>query len=491
MKDKIVNVLKKDSVLPLIAALASGMYPWAFYFTNNFDFVNSWDHFFFFISRFILLPMVVFYGVYFLLKSKYLRLFKTTVLPFLSGFVFFYLVMLALHATVGFNKIIIVFVLAVLVAIACRNIQQLFKKLLIIQFILVLTTGLGFYRISKSFFKYSDEWIEQPDNIEEVIFKKTPNIYVIQPDGYANFSELRKGYYKYDNSTFESWLETNNFKLYHSFRSNYFSTLSSNSSLFSMKHHYNNLFDERKIIMDKNTVVSIFKNNGYKTHFLAELPYLLINRPNIKFDYTNFDVNNISFLSKGLEAERSILVDLPLVLQKNKEENGKNFYFIEKLLPGHITTFKDATTTKEKERLLYLKSIEDVNEWMKNVFQLISENDPNAMIIILADHGGFVGWDYTLQTTNTTSDENLINSVFTAALAIKWPNNEPPTFKHEFKSSVNFFRTIFSYLAEDEIYLKNLQDDASYLTLWDEKNKGLYKVINSENEIVLEKNNSE
>jgi hypothetical protein len=484
---KIINVLKKDSLLPLIATLASGFYPWAFYFTNNFDFVNSWDHFFFFLSRFILMPLVIFYGVYFILKSKHILLFKTTVLPFLSGLVFFYLLQLALYATVGFKGITIAFVLAILLSIACRNIKDLFRKVLIIQFILVFTTSLGFYRIAKSFFLYSDDWLVQPDNIENVVFKKKPNIYVIQPDGYANFSELKKGYYQFDNSEFEQWLQTKKFLNYNNFRSNYYSTLSSNSSLFSMKHHYDNLFDERKIIMDKNAVIAIFNKNNYKTYFLAELPYLLINRPNVKFDYTNFDVNKIPFLSKGLDSERLILNDLPKILKTNKDKKEKNFYFIEKILPGHITTFKDISTTKEKERLLYLESIKTVNEWIKEVYQIISDNDPNAMIIILADHGGFVGWDYTLQTVNTTTDENLINSIFSAALAIKWPDNQPPTFKHEFKSSVNLFRTIFSYLAEDDIYLKNLQEDASYLNLWDDTNKGLYKVINSKNEVVLEK----
>ena len=61
---------------------------------------------------------------------------------------------------------------------------------------------------------------------------------MIQPDGYVSFSELKKGYYNYDNTDFEQWLSHQGFSLHHNFRSNYYSTLSANSSLFAMKHHY-------------------------------------------------------------------------------------------------------------------------------------------------------------------------------------------------------------------------------------------------------------
>src|SRR5690606_8842540 len=91
--------------------------------------------------------------------------------------------------------------------------------------------------ISKNL-NYSKDWMQQPDNIENVVFNKKPNVYYIQPDGYANFSELGGGYYNFDNSEFETFLEQNSFKSYADFRSNYDATLASNSSIFMMKHHF-------------------------------------------------------------------------------------------------------------------------------------------------------------------------------------------------------------------------------------------------------------
>ena len=99
----------------------------------------------------------------------------------------------------------------------------------------------------------------QPDDIEKVQFKKRPNIYYIQPDGYVNFSEMVKGYYKNDNSAFKHFLEDNGFKNYDDIRSNYTSTLVSNSATFSMMHHYYNngfnfteIANAREIIISKN-----------------------------------------------------------------------------------------------------------------------------------------------------------------------------------------------------------------------------------------------
>jgi len=481
-KKQIRNFLSKDKYLPLIAGLASGLYPWAFYYTNNFNFVNSWDHFFFFLTRFVLFPTVVYYLYYFVMRKKHLHLYTTIVLPFLNALTFFTLVMYALYASVGYKKVALVIVLAVLVAILTRLVKNLFSKLLVIQFLLLITTAYLLAVIAKQYLFYSEDWLKQPDAIEQVVFKKTPNIYVIQPDGYTNFSELGKGFYNFDNSKFELWLQENNFVLYPDFRSNYNSTLHSNSSLFAMKHHHYDVLDERKVIFDKNPVVAIFKNNGYKTHFLAEVPYLLTNLPKINFDYTNFKLKDIPYLSKGLDSHRVILEDFSEIA---KEATGKNFYFFEKLLPGHITTYKDQAESNEAERERYLENLVHANDWLQKLIQNITENDPEGLIVIVADHGGFVGLKYSLQSNTYTTNRDNIYTIFSAALAIKWPENSPPEFDDSFKSSVNLFRILFAYLGEDLSLLKNLQDDTSYIQIKEGAPKGVYGYIDGDGNIIL------
>tara|TARA_R110000850_G_scaffold16697_1_gene51688 strand:- start:28441 stop:29907 length:1467 start_codon:yes stop_codon:yes gene_type:complete len=481
---KFIAFLSKDSVLPLLAGLASGLYPWAFYYSNNFKFVNSLEHIYFFLIFFIVLPIISYYLIYFLMRRNSLLLFKRVVLPFVSSFVFFYLSMIALYAQVGYKKIALALFLAVVVAGVCAYVMNLYAKILVVQFLLVLTTFFTLYYHIKPYIFSSDQWLNQPEVIQNVAFKKKPNIYVIQPDGYVNFSELNKGHYNFDNSHFEQWLYDQDFVLYENFRSNYFSTLTSNSSMFAMKHHYLDLRDERKVIMDVNPVVKILNANGYKTHFFAEKPYLIVNRPNISFDYMNFDIEDIPYLSKGLKSNRDILEDLPLALEQEEEAN---FYFFEKILPGHITTFKDLAKPKEIEREEYLDNLRKANEWLKEIITKISTHDPEAMIVIVADHGGYVGLEYTRQSHIKSQDRDLIYSGFSSALAIKWPGNDIPDERLQFKSSVNLFINLFAHLSEDYTLIEETQDDASYIEIKEGAPTGTYKVIDGEGNIVFEK----
>ncbi len=479
-----ILILSKDSLLPLIAGVASSLYPWSFYYTKNFNFVNSWEHFYFFASYFFLIPTAIYYLFYVLLKKNHLNSYKKAILPFLNSFVFLTLLTVALYAELSFKKMAVILVLALLLATACVFRNKLFTKLLVIEFLLLFFTLYSLAVITKKYVTNDLSWLQQADQIEKVTFKKTPNVYVIQPDGYLNYSELSKGLYQYDNSEFESWLDSLQFFKYPDFRSNYSNTLASNSSMFAMKHHYYKQLDERKSIMDLNPVVKIFNSNGYTTHFYAETPYLITNRPKISFDTMNFNWSEIPFLSKGLSVRKDILNDLPPAI---KEQKGSNFYFFEKLLPGHVTTYKDPSKSIETERERYLIRLSNSNKWQKDLISIIIDEDPDALIIIVADHGGYVGWEYTQLARSKVTDRDLLYSAFSSALAIKWPENVPPDFEHHPKTSVNLFRILIAYLAEDTSFLKHLQEDNSYMNIYEGAPKGTYKTIHQNGNVVFEK----
>jgi len=72
-------------------------------------------------------------------------------------------------------------------------------------------------------------------------------------------------------------------------------------------------------------------------------------------------------------------------------------------------------------------------------------------------------------------------------LAIRWPNNEKPPLENSFKSSVNLFRILFSYLAEDPQLLNHLQEDASFIPIKIGAPEGIYKYIDSNGKIVFDK----
>ncbi len=366
-----------------------------------------------------------------------------------------------------------------------------FLKVIVFQ--LVLAVIASFYLIPSIIgqLQYSDEWTEQPDAIEQVQFKKKPNIYLIQPDGYVNFSELKRGFYNLKNNELERFLQQESFTLYPSFRSNYLSTLSSNSSLFTMKHHYylrtirfSEMLDARTIIIGDNPVLSIFKNNGYTTNFLAERPYMLANKPKMGYDSSNYVNQDLGYITTGLKETKDVAIPLRLFLENQGSKPA--FHFVELFSPGHIVVDEINSEGKEKEREKWIAKIDGANKKVIELVSLIKEKDPGGIIIILADHGGFVGLKFMHEAFQKTQDRDKLYSMFGANLAIYWPQ-EIPEANDQIKSTVNVFRILFSYLGEDPLLLDNIQEDGSFVPILHGARKGIYKVLDSDGTIVFEK----
>jgi hypothetical protein len=395
-------------------------------------------------------------------------------------------------STYGFQKVKMLFALCLGIGLGILLIKHI-KKIVVLQILLwCLVLPMLIPDIYREVV-YSKKWMEQPDDIETSVFKKQPNIYVIQPDGYANFSSFKNSLYNYDNTEFKGFLETKGFKTYDNFRSNYFSTLSSNSSMFSMKHHYygnttlgiSTSHNARNAIVENNPVLRTLKYNGYKTFLMLQVPYLLANRPTIDFDYCNMSLDELSYLSKGFGKHKNLLKDTKAAIKANK--SSRNFFFIESMLPSHIVTFYDPSSSAEKEREKYLDRIELANQELREFILFIEEEDPNGIIIIAADHGGYVGLNASSESQVKVDDPLIINSMFASALAIKWPNSEFPKFDNQLNTSVNLFRVLFSFLSNNKSYLDNLQDDKSYIIIRDGAPTGVYEYINEEGETVFKK----
>jgi len=487
VRERIINFINSKKQYPILAAIASGLYPLLYYYNTNFTQVDSWSQLVYFIALFILFPVAVFITVDFLTyKFKILFKYKVRILTVLNLGWFGFLILLS---TLGLSSklvFVVTFLSLILGSIFYKQLKKIIVFQLLLSFLVFILLIPNIYR----HLTYSKEWMQQPDNILNVKFNQTPNIYMIQVDGYANFTELDKGYYNFDNKNFNKYLRDNGFKLYLDYRSNYFSTLSSNSSLFSMKHHYysnpkktfSELLNARSVIVSENPVLQILKRNNYKTHLLMEKAYFLINRPKIGYDYCNVDYSEVSYLDRGFWVEKTLENDLEAVLPK--EPTSNNFYFIQKLLPSHVTNTLRSSAKIEREH--YLKRLEEANIWLEDLIAKIEKKDKNALIIISADHGGFVGFNSTLETEIKQTDRDLIYSIYTSILAIKW-NNKSPAFDGKFKTPVNFFRILFSYLSENETYLRALQEDKSYIIIGKDAPFGVYEYIDENGNVVFNK----
>ncbi|PKA83616.1 sulfatase-like protein [Ulvibacter sp. MAR_2010_11] len=480
---------KSPRFLAIITALGAGLYPVIFYYTNNYSLINSWKHLGFFIALFLVVPIVVFVFFDWLFKIPKLIKWHKHVLPFLNIFTFFLFIQLCLYTTLQWLFTLLILGLAILFSIF---LYQFFRKLVALQLILAFVGLFWLIPTINTQLSYSSEWMLLPDDIEQVVFKKRPNVYYIQPDGYLNISEMNTGYYKIDNDDYDSFLKEKGFKLYRDIRSNYTSTLVSNSATFSMMHHYYNngfnfseIANAREVIISKNAVLDIFKNNNYKTHYIAEISYLLNNFPEMGYDACNFDYKDIAFITDGFKREEDIVKPVRKFL--NEDTVTSKFFFIEIFKPGHVESDEQKTTGKEREFEMYKEKLKIANERIKNVINLIQENDPEGLIMIMADHGGYAGYDNMLDIRKKTMDRDLLYSAFSTQLSIKWPNNEAPVFDTKFNSSVNVFRILFSYMSENEKYLKHLQDEGSYTLIEEGAPKGIYKVIDEDGTVTFKK----
>lgn len=482
--------LAAPSKYPIVLALAVGLYPIFFYYTNNYSLINTARHLSFFIALFFGLPWAIFFANRFFFKSKSLKV-KRRIPTFFNVLFFLVFIELCLYAKLQWVFTMAILAIALLVA---RFFSKHLGRIVLFQLLLAGVALCFAVPVIYGQLNYSERWMEQPDNITEVCFQKRPNIYFIQPDGYVNFSEINKGYYQFDNSNFASFLEDKSYTMYPDARSNYSTTLTSNSSIFSMKHHYYNngynfkeRMNAREVIISDNAVLRVLKNNNYKTHYLAEWAYLLVNRPEMGYDACNFSYDEIPLLSTGFDEIREVEPSLSKFIDLDHDQS--KFFFIELFLPGHIATNRMESTGKEKEREWWISNLKTANEKLKTVLSTIQAKDPEALVVIMSDHGGYVGMDFMRELSIKTQERDKLYSGFSTILAVKWTDNKAPKFDKKLKTGVNLFRILFAYLGADERYLEHLQDDGSYHLVNEGAPKGIYQYLDGAGEVVFKKQN--
>lgn len=483
------SFLNNKKQYPALVGIAAGLYPVLFYYSRNFNMISSWEHFFYFFTVFLCLPVVVFTVAFKISQLPALNKIGKYFLPFLSVFTFLFFLKLFIFTNPERKIIVGIGLIAVLFAIF---LHRHLKKFVVFQLLLAFIAFFGLFQIFYKKAVYDDSWTKQPDNIENVVFNKKPNVYFIEPDGYPSFSELKRPFYNIDNSNFENFLSENHYKTYPEFRSNYNITLSSNSATFMMKQHYydkdptdEDVENAHSIIMEKNPVLTAFKNNGYETYFLSETPYFLLSRPKLGYAHTNINYDDIAYIHNGMGKTEPVLK--PLINYLNDSIQKPKFFFIQLLKPWHIATHKNASKGKEKEREMWIERLQQSNNLIENIINEINKKDPGALVLIMADHGGYVGFDYGHQSLIKTQNRDSIYTIFSTNLSIHWPNNDIPEYDNKLKTPVNIFRILFSYLSENESYLEHLEENGSYIILKENSPFGVYQYIDDAGNIVFKR----
>ncbi len=485
LKKKLDGYYKNDSDNPFFLGFICGFFSLVFYFSNNFFAINSLKHLTFIGSLFLGIPILYFVllQLFFKYNPKFLK-YKKHVL-FVS-LIFCCAVLLTYVMFLIIKKKILLCILIVSILLSLKLFREYKKVVVLIIVMTIIPMFKVFNHLIESIVngQYNFNDIE----ILNTKLKKTPNIYLIQPDGYVAESMMKSNIYQH-NSDLYDWLRKNEFKIYDRFRSNYPASLTSNSSMFLMKQHLfgKTLFpsiempNAREIICGDNPVKTILTNNNYKTHFIVQDDYFQQNYSEMKYDYSNISNNEIPMFTDGNKIKKVVFEDLLDVINKN---TSSNFYFIEKLLPHHVH-FSAPEDRVETERKLYIKKIEEVNVWLKETISYISEVDNEAIIIVLADHGGWVGMvDYNEMFQ--TQDKAKIESIFSTLAAIKWNGIDPKGYDLDLISNVNLFRVLFSVLSENKQHLDHMEDDSSYnIHVENYFYNSVYQVINDKGEFVF------
>lgn len=466
-----------------------GLYPFLFYYSNNFASINSVSHLLYFLGYFFGIPYLVF-GVLqlFFTISDTLRQYKTHVIFVTIIMCVCTLMSYASYLTYKKKALVVILVVSILLSL---KLHQQYKKLIVLVLLMtilpILKNGVHLYDQFKN-----AEWLTAPEDIGTVTFKKSPNVYLIQPDGYVGPQMMKSDLYNHTTDLYD-WLETNSFKVYDNFRSNYPASLASNSSMFAMKHHYfgGSLINTievpraRDMIVGESPVTNVFKKNGYSNYFVVQDEYFQQNKGEEGYDYYNIEQSEIPSFCNGNMVKKVVFEDLKKAM-KVDDSNTPKFFFVEKLLPHHVHFYApgDRVAAERKE---YLEKIDEVSEWLKVTVSYIQKEDPTAIIIILADHGGWVGIE-NYNEMFSTQDEAKIASIYSAIAAIQWNGHLNEGYDTELKSNVNLFRVLFSVLSENKSYLENLEDNSSYnLSIGNPLYNQVVKVIDDSGAKVYEK----
>jgi Sulfatase len=485
----ISKFLRSDKDYPIVAGVAAGLYPVLFYYSKNFSMLDTWAHVGYFLGLFVLVPAIGFFLIHQLSKLPIFNKYKKYVLPFLTLFTFLFILKTLLYIPIE-RKLIVYSIIAS--AVFAYYLHQHYKKLILIQFLMALFAAFTLSQVLYNRVTYSDAWKEQPDDIASVVFEKKPNVYFFEPDGYVGFKQLKEPPYSFDNSTFESFLKKNDFKTYPDFRTNYVTTLASNGATFTMKHHYydfnlelEEVENATSIIISENPVLDAFKNNGYETYFLSSSHYFLLNRPKMGYHHSNIDYSKIAYLHNGMGEREPIVKPFLRYLEDDIEK--PKFFFVQFLLPWHVSSHENSAAGVEGEREAYLDRLEEANTMLTEMISKILEKDPNALILMMSDHGGYVGLTFTRESYAPVTDPVLVKSIFKSNLTIHWPENDIPAYDEELDSPVNVFRVLFSYLSGNKNFIKHLEPDESFIIHKEGIENGVYKYFNDKGDIIFEK----
>ena len=349
----------------------------------------------------------------------------------------------------------------------------------------------------------------------EVRFSRKPNVYYIVPDGYPN-AEALKTIFNLDATDFLGRLELSGFTIYPSTFSNYADTMSSMSSLLGTDHHYyrgsvGNLefLDARKFIVSaEHPVGKSFRNNGYQIHYIHQDGFLfssgcfvdscwpmpfwgndefmdLLVSPRLRSKFLPARVPEPITATGGVPKDEQTRSELFIQralehIDSMSERHIPHFTYVHLDLPGHSFPGPQTREQLASFRKDYGKDIQRANAEILSIVSHILTRDPNALIIVNADHGA---WGYGnvlyLEKELLLDKADYLKGLdhLGALLAIRWPD-AAHGYDQGLRTNVNLFSHIVSYLSESKDVLATKVPDDGFVWMKVEGQKRVWQVMN-------------
>ena len=369
--------------------------------------------------------------------------------------------------------------------------NQTIAYILVVVFFLTGTTQKTFKTFFSNKLLVTDQNSNRLDmflnNSKNNIIKKK-NIYILVYESYSNLETLK--YYGFDNSKQIKFLKDNNFKIYNGIYSNGASSVSSTSRILEIKEELPK--HGRYYISGNAFSLKVLKANGYKNIGLFNSPYFFGQYPKTWDEY--FPKEDLSKIGSNiiLKAifegqfrfdifEDNYDYDRYLGLKKKyltSKPKQPTLFYTHNLLPGHSQNSGKCLPDEKKN---YFERIKKANNEMREDIKNLKNNNPNAIIILVSDHGPYLTKNcrQLLGIDKNSIDKYDIQDRYGVFLAINWPNDLKDSF-NDIEISQDIFPAILSKITSN----KNLFDELKLKREFFDRFKTTVSGINIKNGIL-------
>lgn len=301
---------------------------------------------------------------------------------------------------------------------------------------------------------------------------RRPNIHYIVADSFSSLDYMKgRGI---DVSALETGLAARGFRLYRDTYANYHSTLDSMQATLGMRHHHYRGSQKqaevsrtrRQEIGGNNSLVRLLKNNGYRTQYIHQHGYLLLQgctaddclpadqdslnlagaREVLEEIVPHFLLHRIPNTTLQRYAPDQMRREISRLAGVGRESGSPLFQYIHLYRPNHVRNAMIGRCDEREEQAAYAGRVAETIPVIQSFVNEILQADPDAVVIVGGDHGPFIAHRCEREADIGTVD--AYRDRVGVLTAIRWPAGYDGRFDDRIRSNVNLFRFLLASLID-------------------------------------------